>query len=201
MTANDQIAPPVAGDEITAALLETFRSRAEPLGVTVARAADSDAAAAFIARFAVDLAMPEILVAQEIVDRAPALLAALAATDLRWQAPGEPAATRDAPFGVSLARLAVAETGSVLLAEPTLADRAIGMLVATHLVLCPTGELVPSLDEAAPVLDVIARQPGGGYATLVTGPSRTADIERVLTVGVQGPGRLIVLFVDDLGSS
>ncbi|MDQ3413285.1 MAG: lactate utilization protein, partial [Chloroflexota bacterium] len=40
--------------------------------------------------------------------------------------------------------------------------------------------------------------PGGAYATLVTGPSRTADIERVLTVGVQGPARLIVLFVDEL---
>jgi L-lactate dehydrogenase complex protein LldG len=34
---------------------------------------------------------------------------------------------------------------------------------------------------------------------LVTGPSRTADIERVLTVGVQGPGKVMTLFVDDLG--
>ena len=198
MTTSDQTASPVATDEITAALLEAFRSRAEPLGVTVARVADSDAAAAFIARFATDLAMPEILVAHELAPRAPGVLAALDATDLRWHAPGDPAATRDAPFGVSFAHLAVAETASVLLAEPTLSDRAIGMLVATHLVVVATGQLVPSLDEAAPVLDAIARQPGGGYATLVTGPSRTADIERVLTVGVQGPAKLAVLFVDAL---
>jgi len=198
MTASDETASPVATDEITAALLEAFRSRAEPLGVTVARVADSDAAAAFIARFATDLAMPEILVAHELAPRAPGVLAALDATDLRWHAPGDPAATRDAPFGISLAHLAVAETASVLLAEPTLSDRAIGMLVATHLVVVATGQLVPSLDEAAPVLDAIARQPGGGYATLVTGPSRTADIERVLTVGVQGPAKLAVLFVDAL---
>ncbi|MDP9363469.1 MAG: lactate utilization protein, partial [Chloroflexota bacterium] len=87
---------------------------------------------------------------------------------------------------------------SVLLAEPTLHDRAVGMLTVAQLVLCPTAALVPSLDEAAPTLREIALRPGGGYATLVTGPSRTADIERVLTVGVQGPARVEVLFVDDL---
>ena len=78
-------------------------------------------------------------------------------------------------------------------------DRAIGMLTAIQVIICPTGALVPALDDAAPVLRQLALRPGGAYATLVTGPSRTADIERVLTVGVQGPGRVIVFFVDDLG--
>ena len=64
--------------------------------------------------------------------------------------------------------------------------------------LCPSSRLLPSLDEAAPLLREIAARPGGGYATLVTGPSRTADIERVLTVGVQGPARVAVLFIDDM---
>ena len=36
------------------------------------------------------------------------------------------------------------------------------------------------------------------YISLITGPSRTADIERVLTIGVHGPERLIVVFVDEL---
>ena len=49
---------------------------------------------------------------------------------------------------------------------------------------------MPSLDQA---FAWIGRQSaGGGYVTTVTGPSRTADIERSLTIGVQGPSRLIV---------
>ncbi len=99
---------------------------------------------------------------------------------------------------MSLARLAVAETASVLLAEERLEDRGIGLLVAVQLVICPTSLLTPTLDDAAPMLRELATKPGGAYTTLVTGPSRTADIERALTVGVQGPAKLTVLFVDDL---
>jgi L-lactate dehydrogenase complex protein LldG len=184
---------------LLADLLSGFRERAEALGVRVERVAGPPEAAAFVAGLAVELGAPRALVADELWAAAPKLIVELERAGGGWDRPGDPAATRDAPFGVSLGRLAVAETGSVLLAEATLADRAIGMLVVAHLVVCPTGALVPSLDEAAPVLRAVAAQPGGGYATLVTGPSRTADIERVLTVGVQGPARLDVLFVDDLG--
>jgi L-lactate dehydrogenase complex protein LldG len=58
--------------------------------------------------------------------------------------------------------------------------------------------LVASLDDAAPVIRELSLAKGGTFSTLVTGPSRTADIERVLTVGVQGPGKVMTLFVDDL---
>lgn len=187
-----------AGPSSGADLLARFAERAEPLGVRVGRVADAAAAAGRVAELARELGATVTLVAAEVGAAAASFGGHLAAAGASWQEPGEPAATRDAPFGVSLARIAVAETASVLLAEPTLEDRAIGMLTVAQLVLCPTAALVPSLDEAAPMLREIARRPGGGYATLVTGPSRTADIERVLTVGVQGPARVDVLFVDDL---
>ena len=179
-------------------LIAGFTAKAAPLGVRVERADDSAAAAAFTAGLGAEFETETLVVAAELRDAAPRFLAALDGAGTAWRVASAPGETRDAPLGVSLAQLAVAETGSVLLNEATIADRAIGMLAAGQLVLCPTAALVPSLDEAALVLRAVAARPGGSYATLVTGPSRTADIERVLTVGVQGPARVAVLFVDAL---
>jgi len=57
-----------------------------------------------------------------------------------------------------------------------------------------TGRILPDLAALLGRID-----PGQtGYISMITGPSRTADIERVLTIGVHGPERLVIVFVDDL---
>lgn len=184
----------------TVSLLAEFTERAAALGVTVERLSDGSAAAARIAEVLAEVGAARIVVSREIEKVAPELLKELSQAGTVWAPPGEAADLQHELLGASLGRLAIAETGSVMLAEQELSDRAIGMLVAVQVILCPTESLVPSLDEAAPVLRELALVPGGAYTTLVTGPSRTADIERVLTVGVQGPARVIVFFVDQLTS-
>jgi L-lactate dehydrogenase complex protein LldG len=113
------------------------------------------------------------------------------------QEAGSPASVADAPAGLSGAELAIAETGSVLLAENSLKARVVSMLTLTHFILVCENELVPTLNEAAGIL---LRQTRAGsdqrhYISFVTGPSRTADIERTLTIGVQGPITLCVIVV------
>lgn len=126
----------------------------------------------------------------------PGLAGALRDAGIPHALPSSISEIRDAPLGITVAELAIAETGSVLLYEPDLADRSVSLMTQHLVVLCETGSIVPSLDEAAPVLRDIARN-GPSYATFVTGPSRTADIERELAVGVQGPGILDVVFLPD----
>jgi L-lactate dehydrogenase complex protein LldG len=187
----------IVEDEIQR-LLDEFREKAEPLGVTVLRVASAAAAAQAVAEWAQSLEADSVIVAAEATRRMPDISPALTSAGLRVQPPASPAETRNAPLGLSLAHLAIAETGSVLLSEPTLDDRSVGMLTLAHASICPTAALVASLDDAAPVIRELALSTGGAFSTLVTGPSRTADIERVLTVGVQGPGKVMTLFVDDL---
>jgi L-lactate dehydrogenase complex protein LldG len=179
-------------------LLDEFREKAESLGVTVLRVASDGDAVQAVADWAFSLEADCVIVASEVMRQMPGIATALASTGLRVRAPASPAETRDAPLGLSIGHLAVAETGSVLLSEPSLEDRSVGMLALAQATICPTAALVASLDDAAPVIRRLSLARGGAFSTLVTGPSRTADIERVLTVGVQGPGKVMTLFVDGL---
>lgn len=181
-------------------MIDDYRARAEPLGVWVERVADVDAAAEVVRAWAEEIGAADAVIAPSLRERAAAMVGAIERTGLATRPGGAPAEIRDAPLGISLAARAVAETGSVLLVEGDLADRAVSLVTLTHITVCPISALVASLDDAVPVFRAAAdRSSGGtGYATLVTGPSRTADIELTLTVGVQGPGRVMILFVDDL---
>ena len=109
----------------------------------------------------------------------------------------DPASVADAPAGLSSAELAIAETGSVLLAENALEARVVGMLTLAHFVLVREWTLFPMLEDVGKLLQQLtnAGPDQRHYISLVTGPSRTADIERTLTIGVQGPKVLCVIVV------
>ena len=164
---------------MSAELIDRFGRWATQAGATVETVADERDATAAVARLADLLGAGRITATREGARFAPpgALVG------------GSAGQVADADLGVSVARLAVAETGSVLLASQEVTDRLVGMLAHTHAVVVPAGALRASLDDAVPELRAMGA-PGPEqrrYVSLITGPSRTADIERVLTIGVQGP--------------
>lgn len=126
----------------------------------------------------------------------PHLSHELSELGLEIRTDSSPENTRDQPWGLTSARAAIAETGSVVLEENELNRRSVSLMTNKLIVLCPLDQLLPSLDDAAKLFRNIASS-GSSYATFVSGPSRTADIERQLTIGVQGPGELHVVFVED----
>jgi len=68
------------------------------------------------------------------------------------------------------------------------------LLPETHLVLLPASRLVPGLEEA---LEAVATVSGTSSApVLITGPSRTSDIEMTTVFGVHGPRSLRVLLIE-----
>ncbi|MGB8343507.1 MAG: lactate utilization protein [Ktedonobacteraceae bacterium] len=107
------------------------------------------------------------------------------------------ASVADAPVGLSGAELAIAETGSLMLADNALQARVVSMLTLTHIVLISESAIVPMLDDAGARLRELTRAGANQrhYISLITSSSRTSDIERVLTIGVQGPKTLCVIVV------
>jgi hypothetical protein len=75
------------------------------------------------------------------------------------------------------------------------AGRSAALLPAIHIALVPTSGLLADM----PALLTRINPQKSAYMAMITGPSRTADIERVLTIGVHGPERLVIVFVDELG--
>jgi L-lactate utilization protein LutC len=114
---------------------------------------------------------------------------------------GADEADRDALFaadlGISGVAYLVAETGSVVVASRPDEPRSLSLLPPVHIAVANRDQLVADLFDLFAALG-----PGGGTApampsclTLITGPSKTGDIEMKLVTGVHGPGELHVVLV------
>ncbi|MBL6975758.1 MAG: LUD domain-containing protein [Deltaproteobacteria bacterium] len=107
--------------------------------------------------------------------------------------PLDPDLTRDragqAVVGVTRCQAMVAETGSILLGHGPGHERVASLLPDVHVVLARVDQLVDSYEQALVLRDRLDTP----AATLITGPSRTADIEKLLILGMHGPRRLVLV--------
>jgi len=158
-------------------LWATFTAKAQALGTTVLHA-ESEAHLAQLLREAGQVAVT-------------------ASVARRLASGFESAADGPSVEVAAAAEFAVAETGSLVLDEPR-ADRGACFLADRLWLLVPLDALVATIDEAFLRLADLIRA-GAKHPLLMSGPSRTADIERVLTVGVHGPRSLVAVIVDSAG--
>jgi L-lactate dehydrogenase complex protein LldG len=110
-----------------------------------------------------------------------------------------PEADRDrvarADFGITGALWGAAETGSVLVSSAPPEGRAPSLLPRVHIALLSARRLVPTV--AALFARIAAMPERPSNLVLVTGPSKTGDIENQLVTGVHGPVEAHVVVVDD----
>lgn len=93
--------------------------------------------------------------------------------------------------GISWMDWGVAETGTLIGNASAVDLRLVSTLPPIHIAILPAGRIVADMAAALARLDV-RRSP---FVAAITGPSRTADIERVLTIGVHGPRRLLIVLI------
>ncbi len=176
--------------------LKLMRSQAEAVQVVVREVADLEEAC----RYALDLTKkqggqvvaapgwPEEKVAslQEIFGQAGL---EFLTEDLRSRA-------NDLYTGFTRADYGIAETGSLVLESTSEDLRLATMLSEVHVAVLPKSKIVPDAMALEKTFTERFSQPPC-YLAFITGASRTADIERVLTIGVHGPQEVHLLLLEE----
>ena len=105
-----------------------------------------------------------------------------------------------ADIGMSGANIVTADTGTLFLIENEGNIRLATGVPPVHIALVGMEKLVPTLSDAYKVAEVTWRYTNytiPTYINMVSGPSKTGDIERVITYGAHGPKEFHVIFMDD----
>ncbi len=102
----------------------------------------------------------------------------------------------DTDLGITACDALVAMTGSVVLTAQSGFGRALSILPPAHMVVAHRSQLLPGLAEAIRLLRNRHGKMWPSMSTFITGPSRTADIEKILVLGAHGPKRLFILLLD-----
>jgi L-lactate dehydrogenase complex protein LldG len=103
------------------------------------------------------------------------------------------AACAESAVGITSAEFALADTGSLVTFANTEEARLISLLPPVHIAIIERRQILTGLDELLTTVPLPAEVTSS--MVIITGPSRTADIEQILVRGVHGPGELHVVIV------
>jgi len=101
-----------------------------------------------------------------------------------------------AAAGITGANFAIADTGTIVLESTNETIRLATTLPERHFALLDPRKIVADGLAAVPHLRRLQQQTPRSFLAYISGPSRTADIERVLTIGVHGPCELHILLME-----
>lgn len=101
-----------------------------------------------------------------------------------------------ADIGVSFAFCIIAETGSAVLLSSPCEPRILSLLPETSVIIADSKRVIPELTDVVELIQNEMDFKDLSCMTVISGPSRTADIEKVLVMGVHGPRNLHIILLD-----
>jgi L-lactate dehydrogenase complex protein LldG len=102
----------------------------------------------------------------------------------------------EADVSITTCEALIARTGSILMSSAQESGRTVSVYAPVHICVAYTSQLVYDIRDGLDMISVKYKDRIPSFITLATGPSRTADIEKTLVVGVHGPKDVYVFLVD-----
>jgi L-lactate dehydrogenase complex protein LldG len=173
--------------------LAQFRTMAERMSSTVETVEQSAAAPAAIARYLAGQGIAPNVVAWAALQGLPWAEAAL---QVEFRPPRRDESRGADLVGVTGAFLAIAETGTLVLLSSGASPASTHLLPETHIALLQADRIVDTMED---VFEVLRRERGGPQQmmpraiNMVSGPSRTGDIEQTIVLGAHGPYRVHII--------
>ncbi len=185
---NGDIARVVSPDDDLTAL---FCERVTQTGMHAHAVPDEQAMVRRVIELLEELDAGSVLVPDDGMPTREELIRALELKGLSFHNPDDTDAAFEADAGITGVTLAIAETGSISVASGGKRRRLASLAVPIHIALVRKDQLVPDL------IDWTARMPDPLPANevLISGPSKTADIEMTLVTGVHGPKHVHIIVV------
>lgn len=182
-------------------MFDQFKTRAEAVGAEVYRFKAKNEALDFILQFLQKEGVKDAKDAYAVWQDG-SFLAGIDKNELASKVPGltfdvTRQLTADAKVGINQVDWALTDTGSLVADQTDIGARLVSTLPAIHVALIGSDKIL----DGKPAVFTKINPKNSKYIAFITGPSRTADIERVLTIGVHGPKRLVIIFVDELGGA
>ena len=91
----------------------------------------------------------------------------------------------------------ITRTGSILVSSANAGGRRLGIYPAMHIVVAKASQLLPDIKDGLQLIREKYKPDFPSMVSLVSGPSRTADIEKTLVMGAHGPKQLVLFLIDD----
>ncbi len=181
-------------NKITDELYERFKTNLESVNGTCVRASKADLGKA-VAGIFTEAGIPDTCIVETPLMKEAGVISALEEAGIKVYTDHIRLNAEKVKGGVSESQFGIANLGTMVQARDVIDERIVSTMSEYYIGIVKGSTIVPEYDD---MFDIISEWPEmPNFVGFVTGPSRTADIECVSTVGVHGPLQLSIVVVDD----